>query len=118
MPSLNCYECPHWDSETMDCYLDCEDAYECCYYGNPYMDDEEGEGKMKYHVHINDITYTYKNPYDMYDLLVSIAGQCRAEEACSWAELAHYEQTYEDRSFTISISEEDEIEADGRAIII
>lgn len=43
MPSLNCHECPHWNPETMDCYLDCDDAYECCYSGNPYMDDEEDD---------------------------------------------------------------------------
>ena len=36
--SLNCHSCPHFDSDTMDCYLDCEDVWECMKAGNPYVD--------------------------------------------------------------------------------
>ena len=38
MKSLNCHECPHWDSETMDTYYDCDDVWECLKVGNPYVD--------------------------------------------------------------------------------
>lgn len=38
MISLNCHSCPHFDSDTMDCYLDCEDVWECMKVGNPYVD--------------------------------------------------------------------------------
>lgn len=65
-----------------------------------------GEKKsMKYHVRVNDMTYTYNNPYDMYNLLESIAGHRQAEEACSWAELANWEETYSGSGFTVSMSD-------------
>lgn len=41
MPSLNCHECPNWDSETMETYYDCDAAYECAECGNPFMDEED-----------------------------------------------------------------------------
>lgn len=59
---------------------------------------------MKYHVHVNNMTYNYKNPYDMYNLLEKIAGHRQAEEACSWAELAYWEETFSGSGFMVSIS--------------